>query len=53
MFRSTNEVQRKGGVIMLLGWKSAITQKYSNSNMQLSNLFFFLNWNYTIMPINT
>ena len=56
MFRSTNGVQGMDGMIMLLGWKSPITQKYSASDMQLSNLCF-LSWNYTrnytIMIINT
>ena len=40
------------GMIMLLGWKSPITQKYSASDMQLSNPCF-LSWKYTIMILNT
>ena len=41
-----------GGMIMLLGLKSPITQTYSANDMQLSNLCF-LSWNYAIMILNT
>ena len=41
-----------GGMIMLLGWKSPITQKDSVRDMQLSNLCF-LSWNYTRMIVST
>ena len=50
MFRSTNGVQGMGGMIMLFGWKSPIMQKYSVSDMQLSNLCF-LSWTYTMIMI--
>ena len=39
-------------MIMLLVWKSPITQKDSARDMQLSNLCF-LSWNYARMIINT
>ena len=35
MFRSTNGVQGMGGLIMLLGWKFPVMQKYSASDMQI------------------
>ena len=52
MCRSTNGIQGMGGMIMLLGWKSPITEKDSARDMQLSNLCF-LSWNHTRMVINT
>ena len=52
MCRSTNGIQGMGGMIVLLGWKSPITQKDSARDMQLSNLCF-LSWNYTRMIVNT
>ena len=52
MFGSTNGVQGMGMMVMLLGWESPITQKYSANDMQLSYLCF-LSWNYTIMFLNT